>query len=142
MKGFIPTSFFGYCSYILAIVTGASPWLFGFAHFGGACLFLPLLFGWFQLIMSIFSNTEGGMVGVFPVQMHAVLDVISGFVLLVSPFLYGFTPNVWAPHVILGGLLFLFGIGVKNSPFTNKPHKPLPEGSLESTDSTEGRLYV
>jgi len=142
MKGFISTTFFGFFSYILAIVTMSSPWLFGFAHFGGASLFLPLVLGWFQLLMCIFSNTKAGMVGVFPVQMHAVLDVISGFVLMVSPWLYGFTDNVWAPQFILGGLIFLFGLGVKNSPLTNKPHEMLKDGSLGSTDAHEGRLMV
>ena len=142
MKGFISTTFFGYSSYILALVTMFSPWLFGFVHVGGASLFIPLLFGWFQLIMAIFSNTKAGMVGVFPVQMHAVLNVLSGSILLFSPFLYAFSASVFWPHLILGGLIFLAGIFVQNSPLINRPHEMLPEAGITSTDAHEGRLMV
>lgn len=142
MKGFISTTFFGFFGYILALTTMSSPWLFGFWHVGGASLFIPLLFGWFHLIMCIFSNTKAGMLGVFPIQMHCVLNVLSGFILLVSPFLYGFCDRVYLPHLILGGLIFLMGLGVKNSPFINKPHQMLKEGGMTSLDSHEGRLMV
>lgn len=142
MKGSISTTFFGYFSYIIALVTMSSPWLFGFVHVSAAALFIPLLFGWFQLIMAIFSNTKAGMVGIFPIQMHCVLNVLSGSILFISPLLYGFCSGVWAPHVILGGLLMLAGILVKNSPLTNAPHEMLPEAGIESTDAHEGRLMV
>ena len=142
MKGSISTSFFGFFSYIIALVTMSSPWLFGFWHFGGASLFIPLLFGWFQLIMAIFSNTEAGMIGVFPIQMHCVLNVLSGSILLFSPWLYDFSANVWAPQLILGGLIFLSGILATNSPLTNRPHEMLPEAGITSTDAHEGRLMV
>jgi hypothetical protein len=140
MKGFISTSFFGYFSYLLAIVMISSPWLFGFVSIGGASLFIPLMFGWFQLIMCIFSNTKGGMVGVFPVQMHTTLDTLTGFVILVSPFLYGFYDLVCLPHVIFGAILLILGIYTKNSPLSNRPHEMLPEGGITSTDSLEGTL--
>jgi hypothetical protein len=142
MKGSISTTFFGFFSYVIALITMASPWLFGFVHFGGASLFIPLLFGWFHLIMAIFSNTKAGMVGVFPIQMHCVLNVLSGFILLVSPWLYAFSPNVFLPHLILGGLIFLSGILVKNSPLTNRPHEMLQEAGITSTDAHEGRLMI
>lgn len=142
MKGFISTTFFGYFGYLLAIVTGSSPWLFGFYHVGGASLFLPLLAGWFQLLMCIFSNTKAGMVGVFPIQMHCALNVFSGFYLLIAPWLYEFSPKVFWPHLILGGLILLMGVFVKNSPLRNAPHEILPEAGISSTDSHEGRLMV
>lgn len=142
MKGFIPTTFFGFFSYIIGLVTLASPWLFGFDHVGGASLFLPILFGWFQIIMAIFGVSKAGMVKAFPIQMHCVLNAFSGFVLLVSPWMYGFHPAVFWPHLILGGIILFFGIFVLNSPFINKPHKMLKEGGITSTDAHEGRLMV
>jgi len=142
MKGYISTTFFGYVSYLIALVTLGSPWLFGFGQVGGASLFLPLLLGWFQLIMCIFSNTKAGMVGVFPIQMHCVLDSFSGFVLLVAPWIYGFHPKVFVPHLILGAIILLKGVYVKNSPFINDPHKILKEAGITSTDAHEGRLMV
>jgi len=148
MKGFISPTFFGYFNYLLAIVTMASPWLFcsvdgtPFIHIGGASLFFPLMFGWFQLLMAIFSNSKAGIIGVFPIQMHCTLDTLTGFVLLTTPWLYGFHDRVFLPHLILGAIIFIFGIGTKNSPLINEPHEMLQEGGIGSTDSHEGRLMV
>ncbi len=141
MKAFIPTTFFGYFNYVIAIITMSSPWLFEFINIGGASLFLPLMLGWFQLIMAIFSNAKGGMVGAFPVKMHCVLDTISGFVLMVSPWLYGFNQKgVFLPHLILGGIILALGLFTKGSPLTCPPHEMLQEGGITSLDSHEGRM--
>jgi len=146
MKGFISTKLFGYINYPLAIITMASPWIFcsadgtSFQHVGGAALFFPLMFGWFQVLMAIFSKSKAGMVGIFPIQMHCTLDVISGFVVAVSPFLYGFYPKVFLPHLILGGIIFLLGIYTKNSPLRNQPHQMEEEVGIQSTDSSESVL--
>jgi hypothetical protein len=142
MKAFISTTTFGYINYILALVTGASPWIFGFEHFGGAALFFPLLFGWHQLLMAIFSRSKAGMVGIFPIQMHCFLDTFAGFVLMVTPWMYGFHIHVWAPHVILGGIILILGIFTKGSPMTNPPHEMRGEAGIESTDEHEGRMMV
>jgi hypothetical protein len=118
MNSFIPRSFYGVINYVAALTSMASPWLFGFAHFGGASLFLPITIGWVQLIMAIFSNNSHGFIKIFPMPTHNVLDAFSGFILLVSPFLYGFYDNVWLPHVLIGGTFFIAGIFTHGSPFT------------------------
>jgi len=141
MKGFISTTFFGYFNYLLAIALMSSPWLFGFVHTGGAALFFPLMFGWFSLLMAIFSRAKGGMVGIFPIQMHCTLLTITGFVLLVSPYLYGFhAKGVWAPHVVLGGIALFMGLFTQGSPLTCPPAEMFQEGGIGSTDSLENRL--
>jgi hypothetical protein len=143
MKGFISNTFFGYFNYLLAVVMMASPWLFGFVHMGGAALFFPFMFGWHQLLMAIFSRAKGGMVGIFPIQMHLFLDTISGFVLLCTPWMYGFAhKGVWLPHVIFGLIILILGIYTKNSPLTNQPHEMVPERGIQSTDAHEGRMMV
>jgi len=70
------------------------------------------------------------------------LDVVMGFFLLVSPWLYTFSSKAFWPELLLGGLLFFLGIFTKKSPFLTKPHRPAPEGQLTSTDSYEGRLNI
>lgn len=142
MKGFISTTLFGYINYVLALVMMSSPWLFGFAHFGGAAFFFPFMFGWFHLLMAIFSISKAGMVGIFPIQMHCTLETITGFVFVVIPWMYGFHAKVWLPHVIMGIVLLILGIYTKNSPLRNPAHQMLPEGQLGSTDSSDGRLSV
>lgn len=141
MKGFISNTFFSYFNYLLAITMMVSPWLFGFVHIGGAALFFPFMFGWHQLLMAIFSKAKGGMVGIFPIQMHLFLDTIAGFVLFVTPWMYGFAgKGVWLPHVVFGLIIFILGVGTKNSPLTNQPHEMEEEIGIQSTDASEHTL--
>lgn len=140
MKPFISTTFFGYTTYLLALVSMASPWLFGFVHPGGAALFFPLIFGWFCLIMAIFSRSKAGAVGIFPIQMHCTLLTIVGFVIMMSPFLYDFEGRVFLPHVIIGATTLFFGVFTKTSPLTCPPTEMFTAGAIQSGDSLETRL--
>src|SRR5471030_290659 len=118
MKPFISTSTYGFLNYVVAITLMSSPWLFGFSHVGGASFFLPLVFGWLQLIMAIFSKHEFGFIKVFPVPMHCFIDVVGGSFLLASPFVYDYSSHVFLPQLLLGSLVFLLGLFTKKSPFT------------------------
>jgi hypothetical protein len=146
MKPFISTAFYGVVNYILALTLIASPWLFDLVNVSSAALLIPLYIGWLQLIMAIFADTEVGFIKQFPIQIHLVLDVVMGFFLLVSPWLYTFSSKnsgtAFWPALLLGGLLFFMGIFTKKSPFLTKPHHAAPEGQLTSTDSYEGRLNI
>lgn len=133
MKPFIPTSTYGFLNYVLALTLMTSPWLFGFVHVGGASLFLPLIFGWLQLIMAIFSRHKFGFIKQFPVAMHCFIDVIGGSFLMMSPFVYAYSQHVWVPQFILGGIVFFLGIFTKESPLTDEPHHVMPEGGFTST---------
>jgi hypothetical protein len=115
-NGFISTKLLGVLDYITAIIIGASPWLFGYYNISSAALFIPVFLGAMQLIMSIFSNYELGVMKVLPMPLHSFLNGFVGFWLLVSPFLYGFYNIVFWPQVILGALLFVMAIYVKPSP--------------------------
>lgn len=142
MKPFIPTAVYGVLNYLLSFTLIASPWLFGLVNVSSAALLIPLYIGWLQFIMAVFVDNETGFVKQFPMQIHLVLDVLMGFILMVSPWLYTFSSKVFWPELLLGGLLFCLGIFTKKSPFLTKPHHSVPEGQLTSTDSTEGRLSI
>ena len=72
-------------------------------------------------------------------------DVLMGFVLMISPFLYGFAfdsvrsqgvvKGVFLPELLLGGLLFIMGVFTKKSPFTTRVPHAQAEGLIASTDS-------
>ena len=140
MKPFISTTLYGVINYVCAIVLISSPWLFGFAHLGGAALFMPMLIGWLQLIMAIFSDNPLGFIKIFPMQMHNCLDVLAGSFLLALPWTYDFSGKIWWPHFLFGALLCINGIFVQKSPFLTKATPSLPEGGITSIDSHEGRL--
>jgi hypothetical protein len=133
MKPFISTKVYGFLNYVLALTLMASPWLFHFADLGRAALFLPLIFGWLQLIMAIFSRHEWGFIKVFPVSMHCFLDVIGGSFLLASPWVYGYASHIFAPQLILGSIAFLLGIFTVTSPITDEPLHVFKDGLLENT---------
>jgi hypothetical protein len=142
MKPFIPTAVYGVLNYLLSFTLIASPWLFGVADVSSAALLMPIYMGWLQFIMAVFVDNETGFVKQFPMQIHLVIDVLMGFILMVSPWLYTFSSKAFWPELLLGGLLFCLGIFTKKSPFLTKPHHSVPEGQLTSTDSTEGRLSI
>ena len=137
MKPFISTKVYGFLNYVLALTLMASPWLFGFVGVGKAALFLPLIFGWLQLIMAIFSNHSFGFIKVFPVSMHCFIDVIGGSFLLASPWIYGYSSSVFAPQLILGLIVFLLGIFTESSPITDAPMHVFKDGLLENTSDID-----
>jgi len=144
MKPFISTAFYGFFNYIIALTLIASPWLFGFYNVSSAALLMPIYMGWIRLVMAIFSRNEGGFIKQFPIQIHQVLDVFMGFLLMVSPWLYGYASKESGipPQLLFGALLFFMGMFTKHSPFLTPTHHSLPEGQLTSTDSTDGRLSI
>ena len=117
---FISTKFHAVLDYVGGILITASPWIFGFQDVNAAAMFLPILFGSLQLVMLIFTDHEGGWIRVIPIQTHLFLDMLVGFILMVSPFVYGFYPHIFLPHVLLGLLVFGAGIFTHGSPFLNK----------------------
>mgnify|MGYP001552564166 FL=1 len=131
MKPFISTSTYGFLNYVLALTLMASPWLFDFYHFRGASFFLPLVFGWLQLLMAIFGRHKFGFLKAFPVSMHCFIDIVGGSFLMVSPFLYGYYTHVFWPQLLLGGLVFFLGVFTKTSPLIDEPQHVFRDGLIE-----------
>jgi len=143
MKPFISRTAYGVISYVLVILLVSSPWLFKFSNVTiAAALFMPVLMGWLQFIMSVFSESPlgFGFLKVFPIQMQNFVDVLMGSFLLSLPFTYAFYDQVWLPHFLLGLALLLKGVFYVQSPFLTLPHRALPDGNITSTDALEGRL--
>jgi len=128
MKPFISTMFHSVLDYVGGILITASPWLFGFYKVGGAALFIPLVFGALQMIMVVFTKHQGGLIKVFPLQLHLFLDMLVGFILIVAPFLYNFYPFVFLPHVLLGLLSLSAALFTHESPFLEEMHLFDPRG--------------
>jgi hypothetical protein len=98
---FISTRVHGVIDYIVGVLLIIVPWLLGFAR-GGAETWVPVLLGIALILYSFFTNYELGVVKRLPMSTHLWLDGISGFILAISPWLFGFADIVWAPHLIVG----------------------------------------
>jgi hypothetical protein len=102
----------GMLDYPAALVLIASPWIFGFHDVGGAAVAVPIIVGVIALLQSPLTDYELGIVDMIPLRMHLAMDVVAGFVLAISPWLFGFADegtNAWLPHLVLG--LLLLGAG-------------------------------
>lgn len=123
---FLPTRIHGALDYLMGLLLIASPWLFGFADVGGAAVWLPVVLGLGALGYSLFTDYELGLVRTIPMPTHLMLDLGSGALLAVSPWLFGFAEAVWVPHLVLG----LIEVGAALT--TEKSPKDAPASGLSS----------
>ena len=78
-----------------------APYLFGFAT-GGIEQWLPQVIGAMIIVMSLFTDYELSMTRAIPLRVHLGMDVVSGALLAVSPWLFGFADVIWWPHLLVG----------------------------------------
>ena len=97
----ISTRVHGMMDYLVGVLLIGAPWLFDFDR-GGAETWVPVVLGAGAILYSLFTNYELGMVRRIPVPTHLMLDLGSGLLLAVSPWLFGFADRVWVPHVVFG----------------------------------------
>ena len=87
--------------YLMGIVLIAAPWILGFAG-NEAAKWSAVAIGVLMLLTSVMTNYEGGLVKMFPMGMHLTMDIIAGLFLAISPWLLGFSNEIFLPHLILG----------------------------------------
>lgn len=103
---FLPTRIHGILDYVVGVLLIVAPWLLDFDR-GGAETWLPVVLGAGAILYSLFTDYELGVVRRIAMPAHLTLDAVSGVLLAISPWLFGFADFVLWPHVILG----LFEIG-------------------------------
>jgi hypothetical protein len=99
----IPTKVHGVLDYLVGVLLIASPWLFDFAR-GGAETWVPVMLGVAAIVYSLLTNYEMGAYKTLSMRTHLTLDMLSGVILAASPWVFGFSDEVYMPHVILGVL--------------------------------------
>lgn len=102
----IPTKIHGLLDYVVAVILILAPWLFGYAGPNSAT-YVPVALGFTTLGYSIVTNYEWGAVKIIPVYVHLRLDLLSGVLLALSPWLFGFGKYIYVPHLLLGLLEIL-----------------------------------
>lgn len=105
--------------YGMGLLLIAAPWLFGFED-GGAETWIPVILGIGVIGYSLFTDYELGAIRTIPMATHLMLDIAGGIVLAVSPWVFGFADDVWAPHLILGLLEIGAGLMTRTTPDTSR----------------------
>ena len=98
---FIPTRVHGILDYTVGAILAISPWLFGFNR-GGAETWVPFLLGFGAVFYSLFTKYEWGILRRIPMPVHLMLDLASGILLALSPWIFGFADYVYLPHLFFG----------------------------------------
>ena len=125
---FIPTRVHGVLDYLSGLLLIAAPWLFGFAD-GGAAQWIPVVLGVGALAYSLLTDYELGAIRTIPMGTHLLLDLLSGALLAVSPWLFGFDERVWAPHLILGLLEVGAALTTRTTPYEDRLAPTAPTAS-------------
>ena len=91
----------GYLDYITGVFLIAAPFIFGFDTSNPESEILVIL-GIALLLYSFFTRYELGFIPLISMPVHLAMDVVSGVLLVISPWLFGFADRVFLPHLILG----------------------------------------
>jgi hypothetical protein len=97
----ISTKTHGFLDYIMGILLIAAPWILGFNR-NGAETWVPVILGAATILYSMLTDYELGVSRSLSMGAHLTMDLISGILLAVSPWLFGFVDYIWQPHLILG----------------------------------------
>lgn len=105
--------------YLTGLFFMSSPWILGFKE-SVAATWIMLLVGLAALIMSLFTNYEGGMVRSIPMRIHLTVDIFMAAFLASSPWLFGFAEQVFLPQLMMG--LFQVLISLVTSKYPAEQH--------------------
>lgn len=119
MLGVINTRIHGILDYLVAIFLIIAPWLFDLLN-SGIATWLPMAMGGVILVISMITAYEVGAARVIPMKTHLIIDLFIGAFLAASPWIFGFDEQIYLPHVIVGGGIFLIAILTSGTPTATK----------------------
>jgi hypothetical protein len=108
----IETKRHAYIDYSLGIILIAAAYLLNFQSENMPNIVMYAMGGW-SLLYSLFTKYELGLIKIIPINIHLMLDSLSGIFLATSPWLLGFADKVFLPHLILG--LITLGTAITTS---------------------------
>ena len=106
-RGLVPLQVHAAIEPIAAIVLIAAPWIFGFSHVNSAKI-ISIAIGVVMLLSGGMTRWRFALVRVIPLRVHFMTDLLLGLVLIVAPFVFGFSGNGAATRfMIIAGVLEL-----------------------------------
>jgi hypothetical protein len=116
----INTRVHGILDYLVSLILIASPWVLGFSR-GGAETWVPVALGVAAILYSLITSYELGVARMLSMRTHLGLDIASGIVLALSPWIFHFSDLVYMPHLIFG--ILEIGVALMTDPSTYKQHQ-------------------
>ena len=117
----LPRNVHAVTDYLAGITLVAAPWIFGFSQYATPTN-VTMAVGVMTLIYSIFTRYESGLVRLIPFPAHMLLDLLSGLLLMASPWIFGFQNIVYLPQVIFGAFEIGVAILTSNRPAYHETH--------------------
>jgi hypothetical protein len=127
--GFIPTREHGLIDYVGSIVLFSAPWILNFFRenvyeLAPISYWTPAMIGIVVIFYSLITDYELALTGVIPMGGHIAMDVISGIFLALSPWLFGFSKQIFVPHLVAGVFMIVFAICTKRTPKEHPDRTP------------------
>ena len=114
---FISTRTHGVLDCVVGAFLIVVPYNLGFAD-GTVAQWVPQLLGLVAIGGAMLTDYELGVMRVIPLPIHLGIDIASGVLLALSPWLFGFSDRVFWPHLILGILEIGAGLTTRTAPET------------------------
>ena len=97
----ISTRTHGVLDYVVGALLLIVPYILGFAD-GTAAQWVPQFLGLVAIGGALMTDYELGVMRVIPMPVHLMIDIGSGALLALSPWLFGFSDRVFWPHLLVG----------------------------------------
>ena len=99
----------GFLDYITVIAFAVIPTIFGFE---GIPAYLSYALAVIHLLMTLLTDFPLGVAKVVPVKLHKLVETIVGPILIIAPWLLGFSENLTARYVYIAMGLIIIAVGL------------------------------
>ncbi|PKD16223.1 hypothetical protein APR41_10575 [Salegentibacter salinarum] len=96
----IPPRVHGYLDYLIGGLLILIPLIFSKTYYLPSWILLG--FGIGTILYSILTDYEMGIAGLISFKLHLIIDIIIGFFLALSPWVFGFQKEIFIPFLLLG----------------------------------------
>src|SRR3954471_11022077 len=116
-RGPVPLNVHAGLEPLIAIIIAAAPWIFGFSDADDAKI-VCIAVGAAMLIAGSMTDWRFSIARVIPLRVHMMTDLALGAVLILAPFVLGFSDNGGATRfmVIAGALEILTALSTRWDP--------------------------
>ena len=116
-RGPIPLMMHAAIEPVAAIVLIASSWIFGFSS-NGTAQAVTIVLGIVMLVAGALTDWRLSLVRLIPLPAHLATDLVIGALLVISPFIFGFSSNGGATRfaIIFGALELVTALSTRWEP--------------------------